>query len=130
MPKIEEKPFSPQHLKIFKKEAEKNIKRFGLFDFDTYITVSNENELPDFLALTTAEHTSKLAGMKISKLWPLEQLNNEEIKRTAFHEVCELLLARIRAMALGKFSEEEVNEAIHTIINRLQYAFVDSQKKK
>lgn len=130
MPKKTEKLFQAKHLKIFKKEAEKNIKRFGLFDFDTYITVSNKSELPDFLALTSAEHTSKLAGIKISKVWPLQQLNNHEIKITAFHETCELLLARLRAMALGKFSEEEVNETVHVIINRLQYAFFNSKTKK
>ena len=43
-----------------------------------------------------------------------------DIKLTAFHEVCELLLAQLREMSNDAHSFDVVDSAIHSIINRLQ----------
>ncbi len=118
MPKTTEKLFPQKYLKLFRIKAEYWFKYFGLLDFSLKIRISSTNM--DNLAEATCDHLAKYSTITISKYWPDDHLNEYEVKLTAFHEVCEILLGRIRALAIGKFSEEEVNETIHSIINRLQ----------
>jgi hypothetical protein len=116
MPKLKEKPFKETHLKLFKKEFEKWINYFGLLDFDIQIKISENNS--DTLAVTTVLHQDKIAVISITKLW--DELNDYKIRETAFHEVIEVLLSRLRNMACGTFSDEAVNETTHAVIARLQ----------
>lgn len=118
MPKTTEKLFPQKYLTLFKSKAEYWFRYFGLLDFDLKVRISSTNM--DNLAEATCDHLAKYATITISKYWPSHQLNEYEVKVTAFHEVCEVLLGRLRALANGKFSEEEVNETIHAVINRLQ----------
>jgi len=119
MPKNQEKLFPQKYLKLFRVKAEYWFKYFGLLDFDLFVRISSTNM--DNLAEATCDHFAKSATITISKFWPDDQLNEYEVKCTAFHEVCEIMLSRLRALANGKFSEEEVNETIHSVINRLQH---------
>jgi hypothetical protein len=117
MPKNKkEKPFKEIHLKLFKKEFEKWVQYFGLLDFDIQIKISDKND--NTLAVTTVLHQDKIALISITNMW--DELNDYKIKETAFHEVMEVLLSRLRNMACGTFSDEAVNETTHSIIARLQ----------
>ena len=130
MGKSKEKLFSQSNLNLLKEEADKWFKYFGLIDFDLKVKIDSEN-YEDNLAVATCDFIAKSAVIKISKCWPDYYLNAFEVKLTAFHEVCEIMLGRLRALADGKFSDTEVNETIHSVINRLQNTiFIDSLKKK
>lgn len=116
MSKQKEHLFEEKHFELYKRESEFWVRYFGLLDFDIQYKISEKNG--STLAATTVYHADKIATVEVTKLW--DELNDQKIKEVAFHEVCEILLSRLRSMACGTFSEEAVNETCHSIIARLQ----------
>ena len=134
MGKSKEKLFLQPYLKLFQEEADYWFRYFGLLDFDLKVKISTSDEMEN-LAEATCDHIAKHATIVIAKFWPEYYFNDMdyEVRLTAFHEVCEILFGRIRALA-DRFSDMEVNETIHSIINRLQNSIfiesLESRKKK
>jgi hypothetical protein len=116
MKTTKENIFEKSDLELFKKEAEHWSAFFGLMDFDLQISMSDKND--DSLAYTVVSHQDKIAIIKVSKCW--DELTEYKIRETAFHEICEVLISRLRSMACGTFSDDAVNETAHSIILRLQ----------
>jgi len=120
-----EKLFENHHLELFKKEANYWLNYFSLLDFDVQIKISENNE--ECLAFVIVSHSNKIASLKISKFW--DELNDDKVRETAFHEVCEILLSRLRSLACGTFSDEAVDETCHSIIGRLQNSVFKNRDK-
>ena len=118
--------FENCHLELFKKEANYWLNYFGLLDFDVQIKISENNE--ECLAFVIVSHPNKIVVLKISKLW--DELSDLKIRETAFHEVCEVLLSRLRSLACGTFSDEVVDETCHSIIGRLQNSIFNELCKR
>jgi len=69
-----------------------------------------------------------MSVLKLDVEWE-EMPERNEIKRVAFHEVCELLLASLGWMAKERFNSDEVDEKIHEIIRRLENTIFKEKRK-
>ena len=109
-----------KHFKIFCDEARKWIKTFGLLDWD--ISFTHESRI-NGLASCHSDTVSRRAVLNLEPDWgDRDPVTNKSIRVTAFHEVCELLLAPLSICASTRFniSEDEITESVHTVISVLQ----------
>jgi len=109
---------------IFKKEFLKWFNVFGLKDWKIYFFHDQIDET------SYANITYNVAGRVATVRFNLEhngRYNN--IKETAFHEVCELLLGKLVAVAEYRYvTENEITEATHDIIRRLEKVIFGNEK--
>jgi hypothetical protein len=108
-----------KHFELFQKEAAKWIEYLGLkgwrVTFRHYYLSGSRAEI----------HSDSLADRSVSIFlstdWGNDLVTDSNIKRSAFHEVCELLLLRIYSMAVDRDStESQVTEESHNIIRTLE----------
>ena len=92
---------------------------FSLKDWE--ISYRLGGALPDSRASFECEYESRIARIYLSDEWD-EKPCVEELKRCAFHEVCELLLADYAILAENRYGVEEnaMESAKHAIIRRLE----------
>ena len=75
----------------------------------------------DSLAYTRFNVPNRSISIVLAKNWGDRVVTDIEIDKTAFHEVCELLMMRIRFIAEARFlTDEETGEEIHNIIRILE----------
>lgn len=106
----------------FKKEAKRWIDLFGLKDWKVEYAFS---ELEDAYAQYSLQWQGKIALITLNKYPAKESSDYINVKRTAFHEVCELLLADMEYIALDEeipYSERKglTEAARHGVIRRLE----------
>lgn len=106
---------------LFKKEAQYWIDAFGLKDWRIYYAFER---IEDAYATCSYHWHGKIATLTLDK-WPSETRTDEEIRRSAFHEVCELLLVEMRQFALDEVIPHEerkglTDSAAHGVIRRLE----------
>lgn len=110
-----------KHFEIFQKEAEYWIQKFGLLDWQIYFLWEVEDE--NNKAECESNPSAMNATLFLTKEWPaVETLNEAEIRRNAFHEVCHVLLAPMNN--LRGFEDSSVARnyrvgAVHGVIQRL-----------
>jgi hypothetical protein len=115
--------------KIFEKEVRKWQKRFGLTDWDLKI-YHEEFLIENALAMCECEHLSRAAKITLNIKWSIPPIK-KDIKRYAFHEVCELLLARINDLAYDRFvCADNIEEEKHTIIRRMENGIWDKNQQE
>lgn len=114
-----------KEFELFKKECRKWIKFFGLFDWEVYYEHVELKEKAyatchtDMLGMVATFSFNKVVGTNI----------RDDIRRTAFHEVCELLISKLKIIAKCRFlSEDEITTANHEIIRRLENCVFDKLK--
>ena len=109
-----------KHFDIFKKEAEKWINKFGLLDWE----VSFRHEMSEKNRATCAyDYTGKIASLVLSTKWENFEPTTKNIKKTAFHEICELLLGEIGCLAEDRgWDKLEMDRSRHAVIRRLENA--------
>ena len=118
-----------KHFKIFKEEAELWISRLGLVDWTVYF--SHVEECPNTLASMTANIPNRGATINLGLDWSGEGISVGQLRETAFHEVFELLLARLSYLGECRFlQDEEIPEERHNIIRRFENLFYGKGKKK
>lgn len=110
-----------KHFKIFQAECKKWIDYFGLKNWQVYYAhreINGRAEARFNCVDGIANLTLNIKWDEISK----DLLNDKTVKRTAFHEICELLFGRIHDMVGQRFGliEEDVGEEIHRIIRILE----------
>ena len=75
------------------------------------------------LEKSKAEYNTN-GGGRLATIWLSTEWNQhpskEEIDKTAFHEVVEILLCELRSLASAYFSELEVNERTHMIVRTME----------
>ncbi len=106
---------------IFKEEGKKWVEFWGLKGWDIYWKYETTGGLKYcaqcYIRLEERDVTMRLSN---EKLWP-EQPDEENIRRSAFHEVCELLLGRLGVINRSRFvTESESTEAEHEVISILE----------
>jgi len=112
-----------QHFEIFKKNCQKWINIFGLKEWRV-----------DFRHGTYSEHSygsiywdysGKCATIYLTEEWD-EEVDLKQLEKTAFHEVCELLLCVLFDMVdKDKYSYDEKVKEFHTVIRRLENSVFD-----
>lgn len=119
---------SKKHFDLFKKESLKYIDLLGLREYDILF---KHVTLQDSLAGCDVYWQSRHAILYLGKDWNDTNfdLTDQEIKRTAFHEVLEILLMPIRDYANKRnCTPELVDCEIHRIIQTLLNTFHDKVK--
>lgn len=110
-----------EHFELFKAEIRKWIEEFGLKDYQLHFLL----EKIDDRAEIRYNCVSGIAVFVLSTEWDEVDdswLNVDAIKRTGFHEVCELLLGRLVNMADRRYDITEVGieKETHRIIRILE----------
>lgn len=110
----------PDYFALFEKEASHWLWYFGLHDWRV---VFYHDELhTGNIAETHMDYVGKCASMILAKGLEPHFYTTEGIKRTAFHEVCELLLGSLYCL-IDPHSDREhdaMSKAGHEIIRRLE----------
>jgi hypothetical protein len=110
-----------KHFELFVKECKYWIDKFGIKGWDiefTHKSLCDENK-----AGISWKIMSRIASINLEPKWGEKQelyktITDKVIRKTAFHEVCELLLGRLAMMADCKISNyrDAVEEETHNII--------------
>lgn len=105
----------------FKDEANFWINKFGLLDWRVDYVFE---KLTDGYAECRTHWNGKCAVLALDR-YPTEEVSTDQIRKSAFHEVCELLLEDMRMVALNdalSFDERRslLNCAAHGVIRRLE----------
>lgn len=118
-----------EHFKIFKKECAKWIEFFGLKDWE--VRYIHEKDYENLASISFNVSNGNVV-FSLSIHWGTLKPTIHELKITAFHEVVELLLARLRALARARYvTPEEIIEANHAIIRRMENSvFKESGRTK
>ncbi len=111
---------TPADFKLFCKEAATWLERLGVIDYET--TFSHEGL--DSVAGAEFSTQNRWAVIKLGKDWGESLKNKEEVRKSAFHEVCELLLGDLRTLCdTDKVSEDDADREIHRVIRVLENVF-------
>ena len=114
---------TPEHFEIFKAEAQRFIDLFGLKDWQVEFC---HIHLEYSRANCRFSCQGKQATISLSTEWgEHDDVCAENVRRSAFHEVCELMLADIYGAATdadvtGRLREERLERATHAVIRRLE----------
>ena len=109
-----------KHFKQFKSECRYWLNAFGLLGW--CVSFFHEMEPDGNLAWESHNVPGRIASLGLSTEWEQLEPNKHEIRRVAFHEVCELLLARLDTEAKYRFAvEDNINEARHAVIRTLEH---------
>jgi len=105
---------------IFRREVEKWIKAFGLYDWEVDVVhggVEDSNHAAECLYQVDARR----ATIRLSKEFTHgSEFTKDDIRQAAIHEVGELLLARLVFLAESRsVTYEQIEEAHHDVIARL-----------
>lgn len=106
---------------LFKTEAKRWIDYFGLCDWAVSFAFEH---LDDCRAECTANWSAKACVLTLGK-FPERELTKDEIRRHAFHEVCEILVSDFEFIALNEDVPHEARERLtevarHGLIRRLE----------
>jgi len=100
----------------FKKEAEYWLEYFGLSDWEVRYS---SKELEVSRGDCSVNIIGKTCNIRLSSKWEYEPARNE-VKKCAFHEVCELLLCQLGVLATWGHSNDIVTEQLHYVIRTLE----------
>ncbi len=115
-----------KHFQVFKKACVKWLDFFGLKDWSVHYGHKYDDEN---MASIVYNLTGKVATIYLTIDWDIEP-TKRAVERTAFHEVCELMLARLVICSRSRFiTNDEIVEATHSIIRRLENTVFDKQTR-
>ena len=112
---------TPEHFEIFKAEFLRWVTILGLTDWELFFKHTNPPE--DSRAYIGYTTTYRCATVYLSPIWENfdEPPTDEQVRKVAFHEACELLLARLNILAQDRYLRHgEVTEAIHAVIRVME----------
>ncbi len=108
-----------RHFKVFCDEARKFIDIFGLAGWEVYF--EHKKYLSTELAVCITDQQGRTCTISLSPEWVELKPTDLEIRKAAFHEVCELLLSRLNTFAKDRFvRESQIDEESHSIIRTLE----------
>jgi hypothetical protein len=109
-----------EHFRIFQAECEKWIEFFGLYGWNIHY---KHTKIEGCYGQCFYNIVGRVATIELSTDFDHNhKAILTSVKETAFHEVCELLLAKLRDLSTGKLSSnyDIVDEEIHSIIRILE----------
>ncbi len=100
---------------LFRKEAKKWLEWWNLLDFD--VCFQHVQDISGSLASCSSNILACTATLFLAPDWKDNPVSNSRIKRSAFHEVSELRLARLCVLAESRFiNRYEIEEETHALI--------------
>lgn len=115
-----------EHFRKFVEYFDANIKEFGLTEWS--VSYFHE-ELPNHAAMTTAQHEARMAAITLSTDIGAEPVTHVALRRLAYHEACELMLAEYFDLInrRGTLSSEDLESLTkqlnHKVIHRLIFRY-------
>lgn len=107
-----------EDFEIFKAECRRWVEIYGLKGWQLYFL---HEERDGKIGGCDASLNGKNANIILGKKCIQKFYSTEEIKRTAFHEVTELLMCPVDANARYRWAAEcDIEEAIHSVIRTLE----------
>ena len=118
-----------KHFHIFKRECNKWICEFGLKGWE--VVYFHEDDEEEGRGWASYKVTGRVCTMGLARTWKGMCPTKQRVQFVAFHEVCELLLARLMTEAKYRFtSEEVVDETAHEIIRVLEKVLWEHGQKR
>jgi hypothetical protein len=108
-----------EEFEFFKKEVGWWVEYFGLYEWDWRVFHSKEED-DEGLAWVKAEEISGIAAVYLAKGWGVDPITPKNLSRSAFHEVCEVLLAELDWLSRKCVRDGKVDAATHRVIRRLE----------
>jgi len=114
---------------IFKQECAKWVDFFGLKNWQIHYLFK---QIQNNRAEVTYDIVGGIATITLNKSWvemDPSLVNDRAIKKTAFHEICELFLCRLGYMVNQRYGliYPDVEEEIHKIIRTLENVVWEDQ---
>ena len=109
---------SKKDYELFKKEFKKWQDILSLKSWEIYCVHGDTDN--DCRAQLLVDQKARLATVYLAEEWEADGITDLLIKKTAFHEVCELFLYDITIMLGCFFASAVVEEEIHKIIKTLE----------
>lgn len=107
---------------LFEKEASYWLSYFGMLDWK--VVFYHDELYSGNIAETRMDFTGKCASMVLANNLSPEHYTEEGIKRTAFHEACELMLGSLYCLIEPQLITEREHDMMskggHEIIRRLE----------
>jgi len=110
-----------KHFKIFKTECEKWLNRVGLKNWCVRYYHQDDGD-DGTLASTSYHYGSRVANIYLNRTWNDSiEVSNYELKQSAFHEVCEILLYPLRYLSESRFlAHGDIDTEVHNVIRVLE----------
>jgi len=117
-----------EHFKLFQQEAKKWLERFGMAGWSVHFDHGNFVG-DDALAEVSYRMIGRVATISLAKVWKGCEITDHQLRKTAFHEVCELLLARFNVLAKDRYlaDPQQIDEEIHNIVRTLESAVFEKE---
>lgn len=122
-------------IKFFKQEVKRYIDLFGLYDWELYF---DKEKSPDCRASCIVDsnpqgEASRIVTICYDEDWLKEENDLKQISKTAYHEVNELLLSKLREFSTNReiyVSHREVDDEVHRIIRIFENRIFDKIYEK
>jgi hypothetical protein len=112
------KKTTAKHFNHFKTCFLKYQKLFGLIHYNVYF---NHKPIKNSYANIIVDEDHKVATVTFASVWPDRLVINDEINKCALHEVCHLMISRLRWMATCRYlGEAEILEEDEALTVRLE----------
>jgi hypothetical protein len=83
------------------------------------------------IAWVAADNNNQLATVYLVEDWTeYGGVNQAEVDKAAFHEVCHLFLAPLEFLAADGASQSRIGKEVHKLIRVLENTFYENQKKE
>lgn len=108
---------------IFVKECKKWIEIYGLKGWSVYYFHEHNNKIENALAsIRFGSLDGRVASIFLEPDWQDNRVTSYQLRKSAFHEVGELLFARIGYLASYRYlrSGDEIEEETHNLIRILE----------
>jgi hypothetical protein len=111
-----------KHFKIFKEECERWVKITGIENWFISYELNKNIDVDGNLAHVMYHLEDRLVTITLNANYDEGRIpTDDEIKRAAFHEVWEIVFARLQYLAKERFcNEKEINDSRHEIIRILE----------
>jgi len=109
------------HFKKYVKYVKKWIKYWGISEYAIHVIFE---EIEDGYGMCAVDDAGGIGIIGLNPIWDVyRKPTDENLDLVAFHEVCELLLARMWHLALeGEANDKEVMIERHKIIRRMEHS--------
>jgi len=112
-----------KHYKFFKKQANIWVDKFNLREYEVHFDHENSKALPTAIAWCGINWKGRTCTIGLAQDWTHNKINKRELSKSAFHEVCELLLGDITILGKIELTEnqkDDMEQYTHAVIRRLE----------
>ncbi len=114
-----------QLIMFFKKEVNRFLEFHGLVDYEIYF--EKEEDITN-RASCSVQSPNRIATFRYEENWLKETNDLNDISKTCYHEVLELLFSKLRDFAVNReitVTQREVDDEVHKIIRILENKYFE-----